>query len=47
MVTVYWTESLQGVEHYRVLTPEKLEASRRLEAFLAFSIGIDRDRFTP
>jgi hypothetical protein len=28
-------------------TPEKLEASRRLEAFLAFSIGIDRDRFTP
>ena len=23
---VYWTESLQGVEHYRVLTPEKLEA---------------------
>jgi hypothetical protein len=28
-------------------TPEKLEASRRLEAFLAFSIRIDRDRFTP
>jgi hypothetical protein len=28
-------------------TPEKLEAARRLEAFLAFSIGIDRDRFTP
>jgi tetratricopeptide (TPR) repeat protein len=28
-------------------TPEKLEAARRLEAFLAFSIRIDRDRFTP
>lgn len=28
-------------------TPEKLEASRRLEAFLAFAIRIDRDRFTP
>jgi hypothetical protein len=28
-------------------TPEKIEASRRLEAFLAFSIGVDRDRFTP
>lgn len=28
-------------------TPEKVEASRRLEAFLAFSIRIDRDRFTP
>jgi hypothetical protein len=28
-------------------TPEKLEAARRLEAFLAFSIQIDRDRFTP
>jgi hypothetical protein len=27
--------------------PEKIEASRRLEAFLAFSIGVDRDRFTP
>ncbi len=28
-------------------TPEKIEASRRLEAFLAYSIRIDRDRFTP
>jgi tetratricopeptide (TPR) repeat protein len=28
-------------------TPEKLEASRRLEAFLAFSLAIDNDRFTP
>ena len=28
-------------------TPERLEASRRLEAFLAFSITIDRQRFTP
>jgi hypothetical protein len=28
-------------------TPEKIEASRRLEAFLAFAIRIDRDRFTP
>jgi len=28
-------------------TPEKLEASRRLEAFLAFAIRIDHDRFTP
>jgi hypothetical protein len=28
-------------------TPEKLEAARRLEAFLAFSLSIDRDRFTP
>jgi hypothetical protein len=27
-------------------TPEKLEASRRLEAFLAFSLSVDRDRFT-
>jgi tetratricopeptide (TPR) repeat protein len=28
-------------------TPERLEASRRLEAFLAFSLRVDRDRFTP
>jgi hypothetical protein len=28
-------------------TPEKLEAARRLEAFLAFALRIDRDRFTP
>jgi hypothetical protein len=28
-------------------TPEKLEASRRLEAFLAFALRVDRDRFTP
>jgi len=28
-------------------TPEKLEASRRLEAFLAFSLAVDNDRFTP
>lgn len=28
-------------------TPEKLEASRRLEAFLAFSLAVDRDRFAP
>jgi len=28
-------------------TPEKLEASRRLEAFLAFTLAIDNDRFTP
>jgi len=28
-------------------TPEKLEASRRLEAFLAFALAIDNDRFTP
>jgi hypothetical protein len=28
-------------------TPEKLEASRKLEAFLAFALRIDRDRFTP
>jgi hypothetical protein len=28
-------------------TPEKLEASRRLEAFLAFALRIDHDRFTP
>jgi hypothetical protein len=28
-------------------TPERIEASRRLEAFLAFSIAIDRERFTP
>ena len=28
-------------------TPEKLEASRRLEAFLAFSLAVDRDRFSP
>jgi hypothetical protein len=27
-------------------TPEKLEASRRLEAFLAFTLRVDRDRFT-
>jgi len=26
--------------------PEKLEASRRLEAFLAFALRVDRDRFT-
>jgi hypothetical protein len=28
-------------------TTEKLEAQRRLEAFLAFSLSVDRDRFTP
>jgi len=27
--------------------PEKLEAARKLEAFLAFALGVDRDRFTP
>jgi tetratricopeptide (TPR) repeat protein len=27
--------------------PEKLEASRRLEAFLAFALRVDRERFTP
>jgi tetratricopeptide (TPR) repeat protein len=27
--------------------PEKLEAARRLEAFLAFALSVDRDRFTP
>jgi len=27
-------------------TPEKLEASRRFEAFLAFTLQVDRDRFT-
>jgi len=26
-------------------TPEKLEAEHRLEAFLAFTLGVDRDRF--
>ena len=28
-------------------TTEKLEAKRQLEAFLAFSLRVDRDRFTP
>ncbi|MCG8590458.1 MAG: hypothetical protein MJE66_14305 [Proteobacteria bacterium] len=28
-------------------TPEKLVAARRLEAFLAFTLKVDRDRFTP
>ena len=28
-------------------TPEKLEAARRLEAFLAFTLRVDRDRFSP
>lgn len=28
-------------------TPEKVEATRKLEAFLAFALGVDRDRFTP
>ena len=27
-------------------TPEKLEAARRLEAFLAFTLRVDRDRFS-
>ncbi len=27
--------------------PEKLEAGRRLEAFLAFALSVDRDRFKP
>jgi hypothetical protein len=31
----------------RDATTEKLEAQRRLEAFLAFSLSVDRDRFTP
>jgi hypothetical protein len=38
---------LYGMVARRDGTPEKLEASRRLEAFLAFSIQVDRDRFTP
>jgi tetratricopeptide (TPR) repeat protein len=28
-------------------TPEKLEAARKLEAFLAFTLRVDRDRFSP
>jgi tetratricopeptide (TPR) repeat protein len=28
-------------------TPEKVEASRKLEAFLAFALRVDSDRFTP
>jgi hypothetical protein len=28
-------------------TPEKIEAARKLEAFLAFTLVVDRDRFTP
>ncbi|MEM7411257.1 MAG: hypothetical protein AAF430_13555 [Myxococcota bacterium] len=28
-------------------TPERIEARRRLEAFLAFSLSVDRDRFAP
>jgi tetratricopeptide (TPR) repeat protein len=28
-------------------TPEKLEAARKLEAFLAFTLQVDRDRFSP
>ncbi len=28
-------------------TPEKLEAARRLEAFLALTLRVDRDRFSP
>jgi hypothetical protein len=28
-------------------TPEKIEAARRFEAFLAFTLKVDRDRFTP
>ncbi len=28
-------------------TPERLEASQRLEALLAFTLGVDGDRFTP
>lgn len=28
-------------------TPEKMEASQRLEALLAFTLGVDSDRFTP
>ncbi len=27
-------------------TPEKLAATQRLEAFLAFTMKVDRDRFT-
>jgi hypothetical protein len=27
-------------------TPEKLQAARRFEAFLAFTLKVDRDRFT-
>ena len=28
-------------------TPEKIEAARRMEAFLAFALQVDSDRFTP
>ena len=28
-------------------TPEKIEAARKLEAFLAFTLRVDRDRFSP
>jgi hypothetical protein len=27
--------------------PEKLEANQKLESFLAFTLRVDRDRFTP
>jgi hypothetical protein len=27
--------------------PEKLEAARKLEAFIAFTLRVDRDRFSP
>ena len=50
---VHFRDLLEGATRlyemvaHRDGTPEKLEAARRLEAFLAFSIRIDRDRFTP
>lgn len=41
-----------GARLYEMVTnrdgkPEKIEASRRLEAFIAFALRTDRDRFTP
>jgi hypothetical protein len=27
--------------------PEKLEAGQKLEAFIAFTLRVDRDRFSP
>ena len=40
------TELYEGVAGHDG-TPEKLEAARRLEALLAFTLVVDRDRFTP
>ena len=41
----HWLD--ERVEQHATRRARKLEAARRLEAFLAFTLKVDRDRFSP